>query len=96
MADYTNTKTAENLAYAFAGESQARNRYTYFASQARKEELMQIAAIFAETADQEKEHAEVFYKYLGECAGETINIDGSYPVDISNDENGRFENESDE
>ena len=59
-----NTKTEANLMQAFAGESQARNRYTFFASQARKEHLMQIAAIFAETADQEKEHAERFFNFL--------------------------------
>lgn len=59
-----NTKTEQNLLKAFAGESQARNRYTYFASRAKQENFMQIAAIFAETADQEKEHAERFFKFL--------------------------------
>jgi len=58
------TQTEKNLITAFAGESQARNRYTYFAGAARKEGLMQIAAIFAETADQEKEHAKRFFKFL--------------------------------
>ena len=64
MADYTNTKTAENLAYAFAGESQARNKYTYFASVAKKEGYQQIAAIFEETANNEKEHAKLWFKEL--------------------------------
>jgi rubrerythrin len=59
-----NTQTEKNLLIAFAGESQARNRYTFFASQAKKEGLVQIADIFLETANQEKEHAERFFKYL--------------------------------
>ncbi len=58
------TKTEKNLLKAFAGESQARNRYTYFASAARKEGFEQIANIFTETAENEKEHAKVFFKYL--------------------------------
>ena len=73
------TKTEKNLLAAFAGESQARNRYSYFASKARKEGYEQIAAIFQETADNEKEHAEVFFKYLlgGDCE-----ITASYPAGI--------------
>jgi rubrerythrin len=59
------TKTQENLLKAFAGESQARNKYTYFASVAKKEGYEQISAIFLETAENEKEHAKVFYKHLG-------------------------------
>lgn len=58
------SRTEKNLTTAFAGESQARNRYTYFAGQARKEGFMQIAYIFEETADQEKEHAKRFFKFL--------------------------------
>ena len=58
------SKTEKNLQEAFAGESQARNKYTYFASQAKKEGYEQIAAIFQETADNEKEHAELWFKYL--------------------------------
>jgi len=58
------SQTEKNLLIAFAGESQARNRYTFFASQAKKDGLMQIADIFLETASQEKEHAERFFKYL--------------------------------
>ena len=59
------TKTERNLLAAFAGESQARNRYTYFASAARKEGFEQIANIFSETAENEKEHAKVFFKKKG-------------------------------
>ena len=59
------TKTEENLRYAFAGESQARNKYTYFASKAKKEGYEQIAALFLETADNEKEHAKMWFKLLG-------------------------------
>jgi rubrerythrin len=58
------TKTEENLKAAFAGESQARNKYTFFASKARKEGYEQIAALFEETAGNEKEHAEIWFKYL--------------------------------
>ena len=65
MADLKNSKTAANLAYAFAGESQARNKYTYFASVARKEGYEQIAAIFEQTANNEKEHAKLWFKELG-------------------------------
>lgn len=71
------TKTEKNLLASFAGESQARNRYTYFAGAAKKEGLEQIAAIFLETADNEKEHAKVFFKYLE--GGET-EITASYPA----------------
>ena len=58
------SETEQNLLKAFAGESQARNRYTYFASQAVKEGYQQIAAIFTETADNEKEHAKRFFKFM--------------------------------
>jgi len=64
MKDLKGTRTEANLWAAFAGESQARNKYTYFASQAKKEGYEQIAAIFEETADNEKEHAKMFFKYL--------------------------------
>ena len=59
------SKTEKNLQMAFAGESQARNKYTYFASKAKKEGYEQIAAIFQETADNEKEHAKMWFKHLG-------------------------------
>ena len=64
MPDIKGTQTEKNLLKAFAGESQARNRYTYFASVARKEGLVQISDIFLETAEQEKEHAKRFFKFL--------------------------------
>jgi rubrerythrin len=73
------TKTEQNLLKAFAGESQARNRYTYFASAAKKEGYEQIAAFFLETADNEKEHANVFFKYL---EGGDIEITAGYPAGI--------------
>ncbi len=71
------TETEKNLLKAFAGESQARNRYTYFASAARKEGYEQIANIFTETAENEKEHAKVFFKYL---EGGDLEITASYPA----------------
>lgn len=81
--DFKNSETKDNLMRAFAGESQARNRYTFAASQAKKDGLHVISAIFAFTASQEKEHAEIFYNHLKEMAGETIMVNGGYPVDIS-------------
>jgi rubrerythrin len=84
MKNLKGTKTAENLLKAFAGESQARNRYTFYASVADKEGYKQIKNIFIETADNEKEHAKRFYKLLLEgLAGElptTIEINAGYPV----------------
>ncbi len=71
------TETEQNLLKAFAGESQARNRYTYFASAARKEGLEQIANIFIETAENEKEHAKIFFKYL---EGGDVEITATYPA----------------
>ena len=68
MKDLKGTKTEKNLLEAFAGESQARNKYTYFASKAKKEGYVQISKIFEETAGNEKEHAEIWFKYL--CGGE--------------------------
>lgn len=70
---------------AFAGESQARNRYNIAAAAAREDNLNVISAVFAFTAEQEKEHAAIFYDHLRESAGETIRIDGSYPVDLNKD-----------
>jgi len=74
MADLKNSKTAANLAYAFAGESQARNKYTYFASVARKEGYEQIAAIFEQTANNEKEHAKLWFKELGLLGDTAANL----------------------
>ena len=73
------TKTEKNLLIGFAGESQARNRYTYFSSQARKDEYVQIADIFEETANQEKEHAERLFKFLEE--GE-VEIQAAFPAGV--------------
>jgi len=82
------TKTEKNLLAAFAGESQARNRYTYFASAARKEGYEQIADIFAETAENEKEHAKVFFKYL---EGGDVEITSSYPAGAIRDTKANLE-----
>jgi rubrerythrin len=71
------TKTEQNLLKAFAGESQARNRYTFFASEARKAGFEQIAAVFEETAGNEKEHAKVFFKHL---EGGDLEITATYPA----------------
>ena len=68
MKDLKGTKTEKNLQEAFAGESQARNKYTYFASKAKKDGFVQISKIFEETAHNEKEHAELWFKYL--CGGD--------------------------
>ena len=77
-----NSETCLNLMRAFAGESQARNRYTFAASEAKKQGMYVVEAVFNYTAGQEKEHAEIFYNYLSGLAGENIAVDGSYPVDI--------------
>lgn len=79
MKSLKGTKTEKNLLAAFAGESQARNRYTYFASQAKKDGYEQIAAIFQETLDNEKEHAKVFFKHL---QGGEVEIVASYPAGV--------------
>ena len=79
MASLKGTKTEKNLLAAFAGESQARNRYTYFASKAKKEGYEQIKAVFEETADNEKEHAQRFFKFL---EGGKVEIKATYPVGV--------------
>lgn len=83
--DFKNSETKDNLMRAFAGESQARNRYTFAAAQAKAEQLQVIEAVFTYTANQEKKHAEIFYNHLKELAGETIHVDGGYPVDLTED-----------
>lgn len=83
--EFSKSVTKDNLMRAFAGESQARNRYTFAASQAKKNGLYVISAVFDFTASQEKEHAEIFYNHLKDLSGETIFIDGGYPVDLSED-----------
>lgn len=79
--NFMESKTKENLMRAFAGESQARNRYTIAAEKAGKLGLYTISDIFLYTADQEKGHAERYYELLKDLSGETIFIDGGYPVD---------------
>ncbi|MBQ1262700.1 MAG: rubrerythrin family protein, partial [Oscillospiraceae bacterium] len=74
MADLKGTKTEKNLAAAFAGESQARNKYTYFASVAKKEGYEQIAALFLKTAENEKEHAKMWFKELGGLGDTAANL----------------------
>jgi len=77
MKRLSGTQTEKNLLAAFAGESQARNRYTYFAGKARKDGLMQIAAIFEETANQEKEHAKRFFQFL---EGGEVMVSAGFPA----------------
>jgi len=77
MASIKGTKTEQNLLKAFAGESQARNRYSYFASEARKSGFKQIAHIFEETAEQEKEHAKRFFKFL---EGGMVEVTATFPA----------------
>ena len=72
MSNLKGTKTEENLKTAFAGESEARNKYTYFASKAKKDGYVQIASIFEETAANEKEHAKIWFKLLNDGIGSTI------------------------
>ena len=80
-ANFKNSETKENLMKAFAGESQARNRYIFAAAEARKQNLYSIGHVFEFTAEQERAHAERFYELLKCMAGETIEITASYPVD---------------
>ncbi|MDD5197179.1 MAG: ferritin family protein [Candidatus Omnitrophica bacterium] len=82
------TQTERNLLAAFAGEAQARNRYTYFASAARKEGFEQMANIFMETAENEKEHAKVFFKYL---EGGDVEITAAYPAGMIKDTKANLE-----
>ncbi|SHI82028.1 Rubrerythrin [Desulfatibacillum alkenivorans DSM 16219] len=79
MASLKGTKTEKNILTAFSGESQARNRYTYFASKAKKEGYVQISAVFEETAAQEKEHAKRLFKFL---EGGEVEITGSFPAGV--------------
>jgi rubrerythrin len=82
MASVKGTQTEKNLLKAFAGESQARTRYTFFASVSKKEGYEQIAQIFLETAENEKEHAKRFFSYL---EGGMVEIDAAYPAGIIGD-----------
>lgn len=82
MSGIKGTQTEKNLLAAFAGESQARNRYTFFASAARKEGYEQIAAIFLQTAEEEKEHAKLFFSLL---EGGEVEITATYPAGVIGD-----------
>ena len=84
MKELKGTKTEQNLKEAFAGESMARNKYTYFASRAKKDGFVQIAAIFEETAANEKEHAKMWYKYLN---GGSVSDTKANLADAANGEN---------
>ncbi|MCC8159724.1 MAG: rubrerythrin family protein [Oscillospiraceae bacterium] len=81
IMDFRNSETHKNLMRAFAGESQARNRYTFAASAAREKNLYVVEAVFKFTAEQEKAHAKVFFDSLKDFANEEINIDAAYPVE---------------
>lgn len=80
--EFQKSETRENLMRAFAGESQARNRYTFAAEEARKQKLPVLADLFTFTANQEKEHAKIYYNHLQSLYGTTIHVDGGYPVDL--------------
>ena len=80
---FAQSETKRNLMRAFAGESQARNRYTFAASAARREQLEAVARVFEFTAGQERAHAKVFYDLLLPSAGQNIAVDGNYPIDLS-------------
>ena len=85
MSDLKNSETLKNLMRAFAGESQARNRYTFAAGLCRQQKLHVLEAVFRFTADQEKEHAEIFYNHMKEVTGSSVHVDGGYPVGVTND-----------
>ena len=85
MVDFQMSETKKNLMRAFAGESQARNRYTIAASVAKKEKLYSVEWVFNFTAGQEKEHAEIFYNHLASCQGKNIEFSAAYPIDDSKD-----------
>jgi len=84
VLDFKSSETAKNLMRAFAGESQARNRYTIAADIAKDQKYAVVEAVFRFTAEQERAHAEVFYEHLKELDGEEITVDGGYPVNVTN------------
>ena len=86
MSKYAGTQTEKNLEAAFAGESQARNKYTYYASKAKKDGFEQIAALFLKTADNEKEHAKMWFKELhdGAVPDTATNLKGSVHMECKN------------
>lgn len=79
---FEKSQTRENLMRAFAGESQARNRYTFAAGLAKKENLQVLQGIFFFTAGQEEQHAKLYYDLLKQISGQTVQVDGTYPVDL--------------
>ena len=83
--DFSRSQTRENLMRAFAGESQARNRYTIAAGVCRESGLAVVQGVFLFTAEQERLHAQMFYQQLREFDGQTIRVDGTYPVDLAKD-----------
>lgn len=83
--DFLKSQTRENLMRAFAGESQARNRYTFAASQSKKNHFTVVSRVFEFTADQERTHAKIFCDLLANAAGSTVTVDGTYPVDSGPD-----------
>ena len=83
--EFKASETLQNLMRAFAGESQARNRYTFAAALCKQQKLHVLEAVFQFTAGQEQEHAEIFYNHMKELSGQTVQIDGGYPVDLTND-----------
>ena len=82
--EFKNSETLKNLMRAFAGESQARNRYTFAAGMCRQQKLYVLEQVFLFTANQEKEHAEIFYNHMSSLSDNTVSIDGAYPVSHSN------------
>lgn len=85
MIDFKSSETKDNLMKAFAGESQARNRYTFAAQEAKKQQLPVLESVFLFTADQEMAHAKIFYNHLKELTGENLQVDGTYPVEVYQD-----------
>ena len=81
-ADFAQSETRLNLMRAFAGESQARNRYTFAAGLARRKNLYVLESVFTFTADQERAHAKVFYNLLKQVSGQNLQVDGTYPVEL--------------
>ena len=81
-ADFAQSETRLNLMRAFAGESQARNRYTFAAGLARRKNLYVLESVFTFTADQERAHAKVFYNLLEQVSGQNLQVDGTYPVEL--------------
>lgn len=83
--EFKASETLQNPMRAFAWESQARNRYTFAAALCKQQKLHVLEAVFQFTAGQEQEHAEIFYNHMKELSGQTVRIDGGYPVDLTND-----------